>query len=97
MYPMGSKRTPWLKLGHPMSNPDIRNASKVEQRSSKKQEDIQSQFRVLQNDPKDSKSELQSTSNSITPNPLFIQEPQTPITVLRSSAEAKPTNLIKML
>ena len=60
--------------------------------SSKKQEDIQSQFRVLQNDPKDSKSELQGTSNSITPNPLFIQEPQTPITVLRSAAEAKPVN-----
>ena len=32
MNPMGSKSTPWLKLGHPMSNPDIPNASKVMQR-----------------------------------------------------------------
>ena len=54
---------------------------------------VHSQPRVFQNDPKDSKSELQGTSNSITPNPLFIQESKNPTTVLRSAAEAKPVNI----
>ena len=69
--------------------------AKCSKASSRRQEDVQSQFRVLQNDSKDSKSELQGTSNSITPNPLFIQASKNPITVLRSAAEAKPINYIK--
>ena len=93
------KWTQWALRGHLGWSWDIQWATQTSQMrakwskgSSEKQEDIQSQFRVLQNDPRDSKSELQGTSNSITPNPLFIQEPQTPITVLRAAAEAKPVN-----
>ena len=91
---MGSKRTPWLKLGHPMSNQDTPNASQVEQRILKESKKTSRVSSGSSKTTKDFKSELQGASNSITPNPLFIQEPQTPITVLSSAAEAKPVNLI---
>ena len=61
MHLMGSKKTPW----------NIQGASKTfkcelsgAKNPPRDQGDVHGQPRVLQNDPKDSKSELQGTSNS---------------------------------
>ena len=61
MHLMGSKKTPWNIQGASKTFKCEPSGSKNPQRE---QGDIHGQPRVLQNDPKDSKSELQGTSNS---------------------------------
>ena len=61
MHLMGSKKTPWNIQGASKTFKCEPSGSKNCQRE---QGDVHGQPRVLQNDPKDSKSELQGTSNS---------------------------------